>query len=43
MNLGADMVGDKPNDALAIGRGETLARIAQAHLPAGRSRAGRRD
>ena len=30
MDLRADMMGDKPNDPFAVGRGEILARIAQA-------------
>ena len=43
MDLRADMMGDEPNDPLAIGCGETLTGIAQARLPADRSTAGRRD
>jgi hypothetical protein len=30
MNLGTDMMGNEPHDALAVGRGETLAGICQA-------------
>ena len=30
MDLGADMMGDQPDDALAVGGGETLAGVRQA-------------
>ena len=42
MDLGADMMGDEPHDALAIGGRQTLAGVGQARPTAGRSRAGRR-
>ena len=43
MDLGADMMGDQPDDALAVGCGEALAGVGQAPRTAGRPRAGRRD
>jgi hypothetical protein len=43
MDFGADMMRDQANDALGIGRRNTVAGILEATGRGGRSRAGRRD